>query len=155
MVDVAPKTGRASAGGTPRTKAAPKTSSKTQIKTALTEQTKLVSMAFAMKGDLYPSLVMEQVGPSWADSMAEMAESSPQLKRILTLATQGGVAGAAVLSTAIMVMPILAYYGALPAAAAEGAAQLPMVMGDMTDEAKNTLVEAWNMKYGSPEDPRD
>lgn len=146
MADVAPKkVGRTAAGGTARKGTSAKTATKSQIQEALKEQTAVVGMMFAIKGDIYPSMVMEHAGPEWAKQMAELAEHNPQLKRVLTLATQGGVTGAAIFSTVVMVLPILAYYNVVPAVIQGHAAQLPLRFDTVDPEE---LQNAWMSKHG-------
>jgi len=161
LQDTSPK--RNGTGRTPnRTggKSAPKTptASKADIAKALEQYTNMVGFGFQVRGQDFPALVMTHTGPAWAASMAELAEQDPRLKRMLTLLTQGGVMGAAVLSTGVMVLPILAYYQALPLppVAVGAVASLPanMVEG-MTDEDRAEMGEAWNAKFHPEGVPSD
>lgn len=150
--DTPPK--RTAAGGAPRAAKAPtkpSPASKTEIRTALEQVTNMGAFVFQVRGEDFPALVMTQTGPQWAEAMADLAEQDPRLKRMLTALTQGGVMGAAILSTGMMVLPILAYYQALPLPpqVVGALASLPSNMMEMTDEEKAEMAEAWNAKFSA------
>lgn len=157
MADQKPKTAptprsvpKPTAAKKPAAAARKTVSSSSSIEKSLNELVNVASGMLALRGDMYPSLVVAQEGPGWSTAMVALAEESPAVKQALTKLTQGGVVGAAVISSLAMVAPVLAYYGVIPGMAAGIAANMPF--NRMDDPAgKQALQEAWAMKYGTPE----
>lgn len=133
-----------SAGPRPTARRTP--ASRTRIKEGLEGYTQLGSFALAMAGDPWSSKVFEVVGPRWAEAMADLAMSNPQVERALSILVEGGTWGAAVGTSIAMVAPIIAARAPIPPKARETIGMLPVTLHAVTKEQFEEFVaeqRAW------------
>jgi hypothetical protein len=80
----------------------------------LAEFLSVPAVFFQMKGDTYCAYVWAIRSEPFAYSLADLAEKNPSLKRWITRMIEGGVYGQVIISGAMLVVPILAYYNLYP-----------------------------------------
>lgn len=133
---------RAGTGSTPKPRTTPagKQTTRTKIKDGLEGYTQLASVGLAMTNDPWSSLVFDEVGPKWAEAMADLAMVNPQLERVLSKLVEGGTWGAAVGLSVCMVSPIIAGRAPLPDPIKQALAMLPVTLNAVTKETFEQFV---------------
>lgn len=134
---------RPSTGGTTRPRTTPRggQTTRTKIKEGLEGYTQLASVGLAMTGDPWSSTVFDEVGPKWAEAMADLAMVNPQLERALSKLVEGGTWGAAVGLSVCMVAPIIAGRAPLPDPVKQTLAMLPVTLNAVSKDTFEQFVK--------------
>lgn len=102
-----------SSSGTPPG-VARKASSTRQLREALASFLAAPSLLFSAMGDHYCAYIWANRTPQMADAWVALAEKNPRVRRILEAMVTGSDVGLVVMSTAAVVVPTMAHYGAYP-----------------------------------------
>lgn len=100
------------------------------IADGLKNLTQLGATGFGLMGDPITADVWTQVGPRWAEDVAELAKTNAALRRALTALVEGSQWGAVVGTSLCMVAPILGMHAsALPDQMRATLTFLPQALG--------------------------
>lgn len=133
---------RPGAGPPPRPRTASRTTSKTKIKDGLEGYTQLAALGLALSGDQWSSKVFEIVGPTWAQSMADVAAINPQVEKALMALVEGGTWGAAIGSSVCLIAPVVAArVPGMSQSVRETIAMAPVTLGQVTKDQFREFME--------------